>query len=100
MMAKQLQCSGYNLGQGLQKLFPSILYTSKQISSLVIHKDNFCPCFTAVVSLTVVLLFLIMFYSFQVENGGYTPNGRSRTPTTAALVSVSEVYKASLPTNI
>lgn len=26
--------------------------------------------------------------NFQVENGGYTPNGRSRTPTTAALANL------------
>lgn len=37
------------------------LDTSKQTSPVVIHKDNFCPCFTASVSLSVILLFLIIF---------------------------------------
>ncbi|XP_065936303.1 trichohyalin isoform X5 [Magallana gigas] len=34
--------------------------------------------------------------NFQVENGGYTPNGRSRTPTTAALIQPTEHKEANL----
>eukprot|EP00105_Crassostrea_gigas_P014634 XP_011431360.1 PREDICTED: trichohyalin isoform X11 [Crassostrea gigas] len=34
--------------------------------------------------------------NFQVENGGYTPNGRSRTPTTAALIQPTERKEANL----
>ncbi|XP_062613726.1 basal body-orientation factor 1-like isoform X2 [Saccostrea cucullata] len=34
--------------------------------------------------------------NFQVENGGYTPNGRSRTPTTAALIQPTDNKEANL----
>ncbi|XP_078335931.1 uncharacterized protein LOC111137182 isoform X6 [Crassostrea virginica] len=34
--------------------------------------------------------------NFQVENGGYTPNGRSRTPTTAALIQPTDKKEANL----
>lgn len=49
------------IGSRTSEVISFDLDTSKQTSPVVIHKDNFCPCFTASVSLSVILLFLIIF---------------------------------------